>query len=147
MKPWEGMPLEKEIDAYVKAVRKVASAKKEPWPPGWKLRGSTTAWGRIHGKGKGTTLSHEFSIFMGTRCSKLSTDTCSGGRVEAVAIGMMVWPDAMRVSIAMTPKERRATLAVIGEEPNEASHIMALGALYQRVMKRYARKCTEEEDS
>lgn len=146
MKPWEGMPLEKGINAYVRAVRKVARRKKEPRPPGWVHRMSSSAWRDRYGKGKGVILSLELSTFMGTRVNKLSDDTFSGGRVEAVAIGMMLWPESMKAFIDMTSRERAATLAVF-TDLNETTHQIALASLYCRIMKRYQRVCEEEEHS
>lgn len=146
-KPWQGCPNESEIDVFADAwiCSPSTGTKKEARPPGWKFRCSTTEWkNRVGVKGSGAQLNARILTYV--QEAKAGWELATAGRLEAVVIGMMLWPDSMRTFIAMSAKERRATLALFGEEINETTHQIALATLYHRIVKR-AKKENDREDS
>ena len=135
MSTWTGHKNEALIEEFIDVCRRHCADRKEVRPKGWVLRRSVTAYETLIGRrGSGANLSHEVSREIGFHKGR-GGEYQSGGRVEAVVVGLMAWPDSLPVYMKMTSRERNALLKIAAPE-SDVSHQLALAALYNRIMLR-----------
>jgi len=137
MKLWEECPNADLIALFITAAKHaVPKSKKPARPPGWVTGKSVRMWIRLNKKGDGPQLSHALTTEMGIGFTPAGA-SADDGRLAAVAVGLMVWPESMRAFVGMTQKERNAMLRVGVSE--ELGHQLALATMYHRILKRYER--------
>lgn len=135
MSTWTGSKNEALIEEFIDVCRRHCADRKEVRPAGWVIRRSTNAYRDLTGhKGSGANLSHEVSREIGFHKGR-GGEYQSGGRVEAVVVGLIAWPDSLPVFLKMSAKERNALLKIAAPE-SDVSHQLALAALYNRIMLR-----------